>query len=108
MTPPEATPPFDIKDYRQPLVTSLGVVLGFLVGFLGQWIAEPTFNIHDASDAVLFVGCLGGVALLVTALWRMLSPDAALRTLPGYRRTLTVYMAGVVLPFVSLLVAAFI
>lgn len=108
MTPVDPLPPFDIKDYRQPMVTSLGVVLGFLVGFLGQWIAEPGFYLHGASDAVLFAGCLGGVVLLVVALWRMLDPSPALRTLPGYRRTLKVYMVGVVLPFTGLVVAAFI
>ena len=30
------SPAFEMKDYRQPVVTSLGVILGFLVGFLGQ------------------------------------------------------------------------
>lgn len=41
------TPTFELKDYRQPVVTSLGVILGFLLGFLGQWVTEDGFALKN-------------------------------------------------------------
>ena len=60
---------FEIKDYRQPLVTSLGVILGFLLGFLGQWVTETDFALRDASDHLTFWGSLCAAGLLLAALW---------------------------------------
>jgi hypothetical protein len=101
----------DLKDYRQPMVTSLGVILGFLVGFLGQWVTEDNFKLKNINDGIFFVGCFAGALLLFIALFRMLSPkapsDAAL-VFSYYYRTLIVYMAGVVIAFCSILISAFI
>lgn len=101
--------PFDIKDFRQALVTSLGVILGFLLGFLGQWVTEDAFELRGASDVITFAGCVIGALLLLTALFRMLTPGVAPeRYLVFYRTTLRLFMAGVVLPLLSIMVAAFI
>lgn len=98
----------DLKDYRQPMVTSLGVFLGFLLGFLGQWMTEDQFALRNASDYTVFCGCFLGALLLFVALFRMLSPmlpsDGLLRY---YYRTLLLYMAGVLVAFCSILVSAF-
>lgn len=101
--------PIDLKDYRQPLVTSVGVILGFLLGFLGQWVTEDTFELRNAADVVTFIGCVGGAMLLMLALFRMLTPPrSADRAGRYYRTTLTVYVGGVVIPFAAILLAAFI
>ena len=57
--PPQMTEPpaFELKDYRQPLVTSLGVILGFLIGFLAQWVSEDDFALSGAADWLVFAGC---------------------------------------------------
>jgi len=52
-----SSPAFELKDYRQPVVTSLGVILGFLIGFLGQWVTEDNF-------ATFAVGRRGAAVLL--------------------------------------------
>jgi hypothetical protein len=100
---------FDLKEYRQPLVTSLGVILGFLLGFLGQWITEDNFTLDSLSDHLTFAGSIVGAALLLYALFRMLvpgiKPDAAHAY---YARTLRLFMAGVLVPLVSILIAAFV
>ncbi len=45
--PPMIPPPgFDIKDFRQPVVTSLGVIVGFLLGYVGQWLTEANFALR--------------------------------------------------------------
>jgi Na+/serine symporter len=99
---------FDIKDYRQPLVTSLGVILGFLIGFLAQWISEDDFELHGVSDGLVFVGCIVGAGLLLSVLFRMLTPsptdvDQQVR----YRAILRQYIVGVSIAFLSLIAAAF-
>lgn len=100
---------FEIKDYRQPVVTSLGIILGFLLGFLGQWVTEPDFVLKGAGDVLTFVGTLLGAILLFMALFRMLSPDVgADDALPMYRGVLRLYLMGVVIPMGSLLLSAFI
>ena len=98
---------FEIKDYRQPLVTSLGVILGFLLGFLGQWVTETDFALRDASDHLTFWGSLCAAGLLLAALYRMLLPLSAVDALVHYRQTLRLYMVGIGLAFVAILSSVF-
>lgn len=98
----------EIKDYRQPMVTSIGVILGFLMGFLGQWVTEPTFKLVAAPDYMVFVGSLLGVVLLLVALYRMLAPVMPKDVLQYYARTLQLYMVGMVVAFSSMVVSAFV
>jgi hypothetical protein len=98
----------EIKDYRQPMVTSIGVILGFLMGFLGQWVTEPAFHLSTAADYVVFAGSLTGVVLLLLALYRMLSPALPSDVATYYARTLQLYMGGIVVAFSSIVLSAFI
>lgn len=99
----------DLKDYRQPMVTSLGVMLGFLIGFLGQWVTEDNFALAGIADYVVFGGSVIGVSCLLSALFRMLNPTVPAEShLAYYKSTLNLYMGGVVVAFVSMLVSAFI
>jgi hypothetical protein len=93
MTPP---PGFDIKDFRQPVVTSLGVIVGFLLGYLGQWVTETDFVLRNLSDHVHFWGIVAAAGLLLVALYRMLLPllDPA-QAYRYYRHTLRLYMGAV-------------
>ncbi|MDT8990320.1 hypothetical protein RQP54_05520 [Curvibacter sp. APW13] len=95
MTPP---PGFDIKDFRQPVVTSLGVILGFLLGYVGQWVSEPGFALRNTSDHLHFWGTLFAALLMLMALYRMLQPvrepEQAYRY---YRNTLRLYMSAIAL-----------
>lgn len=97
----------EIKDYRQPMVTSIGVILGFLMGFLGQWVTEPGFHLASASDYTVFSGSLVGVVMLLLALFRMLSPVLPADVPRYYGRTLRLYMTGIVVAFSSMVLSAF-
>lgn len=99
--------PFEPKEYRQPLVTSLGVILGFLVGFLAQWVSEDEFALRDAADWLLFLGSVAGAGILLRVLFRTLAPPNDANPLRYYRRTLRMYMSGIALAFLSLIIAAF-
>ncbi|RFO98092.1 hypothetical protein DIC66_05065 [Rhodoferax lacus] len=98
----------EIKDYRQPMVTSIGVILGFLMGFLGQWVTEPAFHLGSGADYIVFAGCLLGVVLLLVALYRMLAPAQPQDMTRYYTRTLRLYMGGIVVAFSSMVVSAFV
>lgn len=98
----------EIKDYRQPMVTSIGVILGFLMGFLGQWVTEPTFELVSSADYMVFAGSLLGVVLLLAAMYRILSPVLPAEVTSYYQRTLQLYMSGIVVAFSSIVVSAFI
>ena len=99
----------DLKDYRQPMVTSIGVILGFLVGFLGQWVTEDNFALKSVGDLIVFLGCFFGALMLFIALFKMLKPNVPSNlALTHYRRALSFYMSGVVVAFGSILASAFI
>lgn len=98
----------ELKDFRQPMVTSIGVILGFLMGFLGQWVTEPSFQLKSAADHLVFGGSLLGVVMLLVALYRMLSPVLPSNLQGYYMHTLRLYMGGIVVAFASMLVSAFI
>jgi hypothetical protein len=98
----------EIKDYRQPMVTSLGVILGFLIGFLGQWVTEPDFKLSSAADFLVFLGSLVSVVMLLVSLYRMLSSVTPNDVKSYYQRTLKLYMTGIVIAFSSILLSAFI
>jgi divalent metal cation (Fe/Co/Zn/Cd) transporter len=98
----------DLKDYRQPVVTSLGIILGFLLGFLGQWVTEDTFSLKQTGDIITFLGSITGMFLLLIALFRMLLPsEPSEQALAKYQSILRMYAIGVVIPLASILMSAF-
>ncbi len=99
------SPAFELKDYRQPVVTSLGVILGFLVGFLGQWVTEEDFALRSLSDGVVLLGCCVGALLLFSALLPNVAPEATLAHSQG---TLKLYKAGLGAAFGGILLSVFI
>ncbi|MGQ0711695.1 MAG: hypothetical protein ACT4NV_18325 [Rhodoferax sp.] len=107
-TPPPDTPPFDIKDYRQPMVTSLGVILGFILGFLGQWVTEDQFALRGRGDYLTFWGCVTCALVQLWVLWRMLSPLAdPSQALSHYRTSLRLYVGSLALALAVLMASAF-
>lgn len=108
---PEAEPAIpvivDLKDYRQPMVTAIGIILGFLIGFLGNWVTEGNFRLASSDDRLTFWGCLAGSACLFVALIRMLRIAPAVQVQRYYERTLLIFSIGVALAFLSILVSGF-
>ena len=62
----------NLKEFRQPMVTAIGIILGFVMSFSADWATE---TVDESTNADYFVG-LGlaiGVFLLITALFRRLT-----------------------------------
>ena len=100
----------DIAGFRQPMVTSLGIIMGFLLAFLANWAVETdgTPAISSGADWVVVVTLLASVALFALVLFRLL--DNRILAHPGarYQTTLRVYMLALVLAFSGLGAALFI
>ena len=100
--------PISFKDYRSPLVAALGIIVGFLLGFLGQWVTEETFALKGAGDVLTFIGSIAGIVLLIVALYRILLPrDPSKETAGAYLRILRLGVLGVALPLACILASAF-
>lgn len=95
----------ELKDYRQPMVTSIGILLGFLLNFLASWGIRSGAAVEDVTDGIV-LGAVGfGVAGMLVTLFRMLSADLGARDPAAYyRATLRFYVASVGLAFAGLMV----
>ncbi len=96
----------DVKDYRQPLVTSLGIVLGFLLNFLAGWATGQSPVIQDNADRVVLATIAVSIILMLVVLYRILNanyPDVD----PGkyYRLTLRLYMVSIAVAFTGFTLA---
>ena len=96
----------ELKDYRQPAVTSLGIILGFLLSYLGNWANSSSGALLvDKSDIAVFSFIVVAVGILVVVLYRMLNP-----LIPGadplryYQKTLRLYVVGLILAFTGFLI----
>lgn len=97
----------EVAPFRQPMVTSIGIVLGFLLAFLANWAAQADAEpaITSISDLVIAFALLGGAALFTTALFRLLDSRVHANAGERYRTTFRLYMLGFLLMFVGLAIA---
>jgi hypothetical protein len=106
------TPPLqgDIKDYRQPMVTSLGIIMGFLLNFLASWAVEDDVDsaIQTAADWSIVLTLLLAILLMLLVLYRLLNnridPADAAR---HYQTTFRVYIASLGIAFIGVIAALF-
>jgi len=111
-TPNEQSPVFaaDIAGFRQPMVTSIGIIMGFQLGFLANWAltAETVPAVSGLADMVLALTFLASIAMFTFVLFRVLDnrivPDPGLR----YQATLRFYLAALLLAFSGLATALFV
>ncbi len=104
----DEAPHHDIKDFRQPMVTSLGIVLGFLLNFLGQWAIDDQqeHQIQSVADWIILVTFVSAIVLMLHVLYRLLNNryDAATAGL-YYHQTFQRYMVAICLSFAGVALA---
>lgn len=97
----------NIQNYRQPMVTAIGIILGFVLGFVGKWATEPVSE-TTTSDYIIVFGLFLSITLLITALFRILNNNFPKDTVANYyRKTLIVFILGVSSAFVGVIGAIF-
>ena len=87
-----------LQNYRQPMVTAISIILGFVLGFAGKWASEETSGQVSVADDIVLVGLTIGVVLLLVALYRILNnclPDE--KGIGGYyQTTLRIFITGLI------------
>jgi nitrate reductase gamma subunit len=98
----------DVTAFRQPMVTSIGIMLGFILAFLANWaVADETQAALQTSADWLVAGTLlVSVALMVLVLSRLLN-NRVQKTSAGQRYQLTfrLYIVAIILSLSGLTVA---
>lgn len=100
----------DITPYRQPMVTSLGIIMGFLLNFLAGWAVrdDPSANIDAKPDWIVVATLLPSLAMMLFVLYRILDIRHASEDLERiYVSTLRLYMTAIVLAFAGVGAALF-
>lgn len=100
----------DLTPYRQPMVTSLGIIMGFLLNFLAGWAVrdDPTAELRGTADFLVMSTLLPSLLLMVFVLYRLLDPRHDPERLESvYLNTLRLYMAAIALAFCGVFVAIF-
>src|SRR5215813_5565713 len=93
----------NIQDYRQPMVTATGIFLGFMLNFTATWIKDA-FTKNMFSDIVVAISIAVSLFLLLLVLIRILRIRLPTEPEKFYRRTLTFFFFGIVIPFAGFLV----
>lgn len=85
-------------NYRQPLVTVAGIILGFVLNFATELVKRDKRN--DAMALLILLFTLTGIVLLIVSLYRILNHHydrEAVRCY--YKKTLNFFLWGVILSF---------
>lgn len=95
----------NIQNYRQPMVTSIGIIMGFILGFSGKLATDPAKETEFADYIVIF-GLLIGIVLMMTALYRILNNSYPKEnTGRYYKKTLRILIFGISSAFLGVLIS---
>lgn len=94
--------PRDIAPLRQPMVTSLGIIMGFLLGFLANWATEDEDGetLMTLADHAVAFTLLGAIAMMCLVLFRLLDIRQSEDVIAGrYQTTFYLYCSSIILAF---------
>jgi hypothetical protein len=100
----------DLAAYRQPMVTSLGIIMGFLLNFLAGWATrdDNVSEVKNSADWIVAATVLPALVIMLVVLYRILDIRHQPEKLEQvYITTLRLYMAAIVLAFCGVGVALF-
>ncbi|MDE2385161.1 MAG: hypothetical protein KGO53_11135 [Alphaproteobacteria bacterium] len=100
----------DLAAFRQPMVTSLGIIMGFLLNFLAGWATrdDNTSEMKNSADWIVAATLLPALVIMVIVLYRILDiRHKADEVVAIYTTTLRLYMLAIVLAFVGVGAALF-
>lgn len=105
----------DLKDYRQPMVTSLGIILGFLLNFLASWATADDNHaaIQTTADWLVAGTLLIALMGMLWVLFRVLNnrlpakDTASEQAAQYYQTTFRLYITSVGLAFLGVIISLF-
>lgn len=100
----------EITAFRQPMVTSLGILMGFLLNFLASWAIgdDSKPSIQTTADWIVILVLFSGLILMIYVLFRLLNNHYDQRKAGEYYQlTFRFYIVSIVLAFAGLGVALF-
>ena len=103
MIPPKAPPSDERIDatFRNGSITAVGILTGFSLGYVSQWVSDPSpWDLYD-----LFAVCplILGIILQVMALAALLSASSLY--LVHYNRAKTMFLTGLALTALGMTIA---
>lgn len=92
----------DTAQYRQPMVTSIGIIMGFLLNFIATWATtedgEPALS--SGADYLVAGTMLISIALMIFVLSRLLNNRFNPETVGAqYQLTFRLYLISLLLAF---------
>lgn len=88
----------ELFNFRQPLVTGAGIILGFVLNFATELVKKDARN--DLVALVILGLTLVGIVLLIVAMYRILNHRYPKAQAGGYyARTLNYFVWGVIFSF---------
>ena len=97
----------NIQNYRSPMVTAIGIILGFVLGFTATWATQPVTE-TDWSDLLIGVGLMASVILLIISLYRILNNKYPAENAGRYyQKTLRYFIVGLCTAFLGILFSIF-
>ncbi len=100
----------EIKDFRQPMVTSLGIIMGFLLNFLAGWAVENDDGIavQTTADWIVVLTLLVSLTLMIWVLYRLLNNRFAEATVNAYyQTTFRIYITSLITAFSGVIASLF-
>lgn len=95
----------NLNSFRQPMVTAIGIVLGFVLGFTGKWALEPEGE-WSTSDFFVGLGLIIGTILLIISLFRILKIDYPRdESHSFYKKTLKLFILGLCISFLGVVIS---
>lgn len=94
----------DIAPMRQPMVTSIGIIMGFLLAFMANWAVTDTAEraLQDGVDWLVAITILTSIALMVVVLARLLDNRVRHDVGRRYQATFRLYIAAISIGLVGL------
>ena len=93
-----------LQNFRQPIVTATGLILGFILDFAGSWLTRA-FTEQPLKDLIVAVGLIGCITLLLIVLFRILRMDYPRDKVEVYyKKTLHLFVLGISIPFVIIII----
>ena len=93
-----------LQNFRQPIVTATGLILGFILDFAGTWLTKA-FTEQPSKDLIVAIGLIGCITLLLIVLFRILRMDYPRNKVElYYKRTLNLFVVGISFPFVIIII----